>query len=102
MFSLESEPPVWLSLACIVVLTLAFSCAAQTSRVAGAVQGSVVDPTGGAIAAAIATLRNQGTNQTRTASTNGEGFFRVGELPVGQYELRVESPGFSPHVNTAI
>jgi hypothetical protein len=34
--------------------------------------------------------------------TNAEGVFRAGELPVGQYELRVESSGFSPYVNNAI
>src|SRR3989442_13321038 len=102
MFSLERRRPVRLSLTGIVFLALAFSCAAQTSRVAGAIQGSVVDQTGGAVAGAIATLRNQGTNQTRSISTNTEGFFRAGELSVGQYELRVESTGFSPYVNNAI
>ncbi len=102
MFSLERRRPVRLSFAGVVVLALAFSCAAQTSRVAGAIQGSVVDQTGSAVTGAIATLRNQGTNQTRTISTNAEGSFRAGELPVGPYELRVESPGFSPYVNTAI
>ncbi|HST10697.1 MAG TPA: TonB-dependent receptor [Terriglobales bacterium] len=86
----------------IAVLTLALSCAAQTSRVAGAIQGTVVDRTGSAIAGASVTLRNQDTNQTRTISTNPEGSFRAGELPVGQYELRVQSPGFSPYVNNAI
>src|SRR5438445_1678328 len=102
MFSLERGGPVRLSLAGVVVLALVFSCAAQTSRVAGAIQGSVVDQSGSAVAGAIATLRNQGTNQTRTILTNAEGFFRAGELPVGQYELRVEFPGFSPYVNTVI
>ncbi len=34
--------------------------------------------------------------------TNAGGFFRAGELPVGQYELRVETSGFSPYVNNAI
>src|SRR5438876_7392545 len=102
MFLLERRRPVRSSLAGVVILAVAFSCAAQTSRVAGAIQGSVVDQTGSAVAGAIATLRNQGTNQTRTISTNAEGFFRAGEIPVGQYELRVESPGFSPYVNTAI
>ena len=86
----------------IVVLATAFSCAAQTSRVAGAVQGSVVDQTGGAVAAGTVTLRNQGTSQTRTMPLNAQGSFRVGELPVGRYELRVESSGFSPYVNNAI
>src|SRR6266853_4926113 len=91
-----------LSLLVVVVLALAFSCVAQTSRVAGAIQGSVVDQTGSAVTGAIATLRNQGTNQTRTISTNAEGSFRAGELPVGPYELRVEASGFSPYVNNAI
>lgn len=75
---------------------------AQTSRVAGAVQGSVVYQTGSAVVGATVTLRNQGTNQTRRISTKPEGSFRADELPVGQYELRVESPGFSPYVNSAI
>src|SRR5450759_1876034 len=102
MFSLGKPECLRMSDAGHVFLTLAFSCPAQTSRVAGAVQGTVVDQTGGAVAAATVTLRNQGTNQTRTMSTNAEGFFRAGELPVGQYDLRVESPGFSPYVNSAI
>ncbi len=89
-----------LSSACVIFL--AFSCAAQTSRVAGAVQGTVVDQTGGTVAAATVALRNQGTNQTRTLLTNEEGIFRASELPVGQYELRVESSGFSPYVNNAM
>jgi hypothetical protein len=48
------------------------------------------------------TLRNQGTNLTRRTSANLEGSFYVGELPVGQYELRVESRGFSSYVNKSI
>jgi uncharacterized surface anchored protein len=102
MFLLERGRPVRLSLAGVVVLAIASSCAAQTSRVAGAIQGGVVDQTGGAVAGAAVTLRNQGTNQTREMLTNAEGFFRAGEIPVGQYELRVESSGFSPYVNNAI
>ena len=102
MFSLERRRPARLSLAAAVVLSLAFSCVAQTSRVAGAIEGSVVDPTGSAVAGATVTLRNQGTNQTRTTPTSSLGSFHAGELPVGRYELRVESPGFSPYVNDAI
>ena len=80
MFSLERRRPVRSSLAGVVVVAIVFSCTAQTSRVAGAIQGSVVDQTGGAIAGAKVTLRNQSTNQTRTISTNAEGFFRARTL----------------------
>src|ERR1700716_2662124 len=102
MFPLGKRKCLRLSFASVVVLAIAFSCTAQTSRVAGAVQGSVVDQTGSAVAGATVTLRNQGTNQTRTMVTNAEGTFRAGELPVGQYELRVESSGFSPYINNSI
>ena len=102
MFSLGKRECLKLSSAGVVFLAVAFSCAAQTSRVAGAIQGSIVDQSGGAIAGASITVRNQGTNQTRTMLTNAQGFFRAGELPVGQYELRAESPGFSRYVNGAI
>jgi hypothetical protein len=44
---------------------------------------------------------------SRTTDSTGpcsatEGFFHAGELSVGQYDLRVESPGLSPYVNAAI
>lgn len=77
-------------------------CYAQTSRVAGAIQGRVFDQTGSVVAGASITLRNQETGQRRTLSTGPEGTFRVGELPVGQYELHAEAPGFSAYVNNAI
>src|SRR5258708_26910297 len=96
MFLLKRRRPVRSTLAGVVILAVAFSCAAQTSRVAGAIQGSVVDQTGGAVAGAIAMLRNQGTKQTRSILTNAAGFFPARELPVGQYELRGESSAFSP------
>jgi hypothetical protein len=100
---LSSVRILWLrlSFAVVVFLVLTFSCAAQTSRVAGTVQGSVVDQTGSAVAGAMVRLRNQATSQTRTTCTNSEGAFRAGELSVGEYELRVESTGF-PYVNSAI
>ena len=102
MFLWEGRRQPRFPFAGVVVLALVFSCAAQTSRVAGAIQGSVADQTGSAVAGATVTLRNFGTDRTRTVSSNSEGSFRAGELPVGQYELHVDSPGFNPYVNTAI
>jgi hypothetical protein len=102
MCSLETEwhPRLWFL--GFVFFSFSFLCAAQTSRVAGAIQGSIVDQAGGAVVGATVTLHNQVTNGIRTVSSNSEGSFRAGELPVGQYELRVVSPGFSAYVNTAI
>lgn len=102
MFLLERGEWRSQSFAGLVILTLATLCAAQISQVAGAVQGSVADQTGGAVAGARVSLRNEGTNQTRTVYANSEGSFHVNELSVGRYQLRVESPGFSPYVNEAV
>src|SRR5579863_2267446 len=102
MFSSERAQRLRLLFASLAIVASAVLCAAQTSRVGGAVQGTVLDQTGSAVAGATVSLRNEGTNQTRTISANPEGSFFAGELPVGQYELRVESPGFSPYVNNAI
>src|ERR1700675_782189 len=43
MFSFGKSECLRLSFAGVVFLAIAFSCTAQTSRVAGAVQGSIVD-----------------------------------------------------------
>lgn len=86
----------------LCVCSLTILCGAQTSRVAGAIQGSVIDPTDSAVVGATVTLRHQATNQSRTVVSNSEGSFRAGELPVGPYEVRVTFPGFSAYVNTAI
>lgn len=101
MFSFERAGRT-ISFATLCVLVLTAAVLAQTSRVAGTVQGSVIDQTGGAVSGARVWLRNEGTNLTRTMTTSSSGFFRAGELPVGQYELRVESPGFSRYVNGAV
>lgn len=102
MFSLERARWRRLLSITLAMLTLAALCTAQNSKVAGAVQGTIADQTGSAVPGASVTLRNQGTNQTRTVYANSEGSFRASELPVGQYDLRVESSGFSPYVNNAI
>lgn len=84
------------------VLAFATLLAAQTSRVAGAVQGTVIDQTGSAVAGAIVTIRNPATGRTRTTSTDLAGFFHVGELPVGQYETHIQAEGFSVYTNNAV
>ena len=84
------------------ILVFATLASAQTSRVAGAVQGTVVDQTGSAVAGATVTIRNPATNQTRTTSTDLAGFFHVGEVPVGQYETHIQAEGFSVYTNTSV
>src|SRR5215472_99529 len=102
MLSSQRALPTKLCSAGFAVVAFATLLTAQTSRVAGAVQGSVIDQTGSAVAGASVTLRNPATNRTRTTSTDLAGLFRVGELPVGQYEAHIQAEGFSAYTNNAV
>lgn len=102
MVSLQRAPCLKFWRAGLAILACTTLASAQVSRVAGAVQGTVVDQTGSAVGGATVTLRNPFTNRIRTTSSDLYGFFRVGELPVGQYEVHVQAPGFSVYRNNAI
>ena len=77
------------------MLCCAGNAAAKASRVAATVEGTVRDSSGGAIPGAGVLLRNTCTSQSRLVTTDEEGFFRAEQLPVGNYEVRVEQRGFA-------
>src|SRR5262249_55352508 len=84
------------------VLLLAFvafqSAPAQT--IFGRISGTVTDSSGAVLPNATVTIRNNATNQDRTAVTDGEGFYTVTNLPVGNYTVSVEQTGFKKSVLT--
>jgi hypothetical protein len=98
-----SYDSVFQSKARVICAVLAFAAvhaaglAAQSSRVAAALDGTVKDSSGAVIPGAAVVLRNLSTNQTRTAETDADGSFRAQVLPVGPYEVRVDQPGFAPY-----
>ena len=56
------------------------------------------DATGAVVANATVTARNPATNLSRNATTNDEGFYRIVNLPPGEYEVTVEAPNFKKAV----
>lgn len=81
-----------------ITLTLtALACAtvasAQTSSTAGAVRGAIKDKAGKAVSGATLTLRNRETGLARTSTSNVQGEYHIGLLPVGNYELTVTATG---------
>src|ERR1700761_2941787 len=82
---------------CLLVIVTAFEVIAQSAST-GALTGTVTDPTGAVVPNATITLHNNGTGQLLTALTDLEGLYRFSLLPPGQYELRVQKPGFAPHI----
>ncbi|MCA1618499.1 MAG: TonB-dependent receptor [Acidobacteria bacterium] len=75
----------------LVMLTLAQTARAQFRA---AVQGTVTDASGAVIPEAALTLKNNETGRTQTATSGGEGFYRISELAPGSYTLTVEKAGF--------
>ncbi len=88
----------------LVVLLVVFACSsyAVTGQTTGSISGVVTDEKQGVIPNATVTVRNTETNLSRTTQTDSDGNYRVGNLPVGSYEVTVESSGFAKHVQSGI
>src|SRR5215208_1290182 len=64
---------------------------AQSAANSGQIGGEVRDPSGLAVPAVEVTARNIDTNATRTVSTDEEGRYAIGPLPLGTYEVTVKA-----------
>src|SRR6266571_1716905 len=79
----------------LMVLTVfAVSAMAQVTASA-ALSGSVSDKNGAVIKGATVTATNKATGQTRTATTNDSGEYKIDLLPAGRYDIKVNASGFA-------
>jgi len=65
---------------------------------AGAIVGTITDPTGAVIPRAQVTATNNATQQKRTVETNAQGFYAIESLLAARYDLNVSAPGFQTFV----
>jgi hypothetical protein len=91
----------------ILFLLLAVVCATQATKlvaqgVTATILGTVSDTSGAAIPAANIQVKNVGTGQTTTSQSDGQGRFRVPDLPVGNYEVQASKDGFSSLLHKGI
>ncbi|QMV17966.1 carboxypeptidase regulatory-like domain-containing protein [Granulicella sp. 5B5] len=84
-----------------VLLSAALPAFTQTSTT-GSIRGTVTDPQGGLIPNAIVTVKSEGTDATRTVTTDKGGQYTVGLLPPGTYKTSFTAPGFKTEVPSAI
>ncbi len=76
---------------CMTLLALLCSAhAAWAKDVTASIYGTVTDATGAAVAGANVTAKSVERGVTYTGVTNETGLYRISQLPVGNYELRVE------------
>ena len=68
----------------------------------GSISGTVKDAQGAVIPNANVTVVNVGTNVRQTFATDSRGIYSIRELPVGTYDLQVETIGFRPYRRTNV
>ena len=81
-----------------VAFLLALVCAMpvwpQSLTSSGAIQGTVVDSTGGVLPEVRVRLTSVAGASERSVASDDTGTFRFPALAVGEYKLRLEKPGF--------
>jgi hypothetical protein len=68
----------------------------------GSITGTVTDPAGAVVPAAVFTLTNLDTNEARRQVSNESGVYTFAALPPGRYRLELERPGFKRFVQEPV
>src|SRR5690349_19849150 len=80
---------IGLTLICLLVASFAWS-----QEVTASITGKVTDPSGAAVANAKVTATDTDRGTVWPTVTNAEGVYDLPRLPVGNYAVKVEAPGF--------
>lgn len=90
-----------LGIACLALAALvAFFCTAPLnaqSTTQGSIAGTVVDPTGAAVASAAVSISNQATGFSTALTTDTSGYFKAPLLEPGTYSVSVVAQGFAAY-----
>ncbi len=63
----------------------------------GIVSGTIVDPSGALVPAAVVVLHNSATGVQQTCSADAAGQYAFSSLAAGHYRIEVAAPGFKPY-----
>ena len=87
-------------------IALVLVCSSVPARAQGLgnaqLNGTVTDPSGGAISGATITLRNPATDVSYTATSNASGYYAMANMQPGTYELKASFAGFANYTQTGI
>ena len=93
---------VGFAVACVaLVVVLIGANAAMGQDVTATITGTVMDSSGGAVVGATITAKSVERGTVFKAESNDAGIYRITQLPVGNYDLRVEKSGFQTSVYPA-
>lgn len=80
----------------LLLLVSADRATAQAESGASAIEGTVLDPHGGAVPGVTVTIRNVDTGYQRLLVTDAAGRYLAQVMPVGAYDVAAELSGFAP------
>ena len=95
----SSMQVLFAGLAVLVCFSAAMS---QAQSNAADLQGTVRDQNGAVVANASITVRNAATNLSRETTSNDEGYYKIVNLPPGDYELTAKAASYKTAVIQAI
>ena len=84
----------WLIGSAALLLMLCGTHEVFAQEVTATVTGTVTDPSGAAVVGATVTAKSVERGVAYSAVTNDSGLYRISQLPVGNYDLRIEKQGF--------
>ncbi|MGB6943087.1 MAG: carboxypeptidase regulatory-like domain-containing protein [Bryobacteraceae bacterium] len=85
---------------CVGLFFLVSAAFAQTDR--GTITGTISDPAGAVIAAAVIEAKNVDTGALYPTASSGTGNYTIAQLPAGTYDLSVTVPGFKKYVRQGL
>jgi len=86
----------------VMGMMLAGEALGQTEAATGVIAGLVTDQNGGAVTQAVVSIQNTDKGLKRSTLTNEQGLYRAALLPLGNYVIRVEYPGFGRMERTGV
>ncbi len=81
-----------------LLVLLGFTIAANAQTFRGAINGTVVDPSGAVVANVQVKATEVATGLDHTTVTTGDGQFAFQDIPLGAYKVMVSAQGFRPYV----
>ena len=85
-------------LVCLAIAGCVGTALSQAQSDAADLQGTVRDANGAVVANATLTVRNTATNVGRETTTNDDGFYKIVNLPPGNYEISVKAANYKTAV----
>jgi len=85
----------------VFLLALIFCPWGRADASAG-LAGTVVDPSGAVVPGATVTLQNSGNGYQQNGVTGDDGSYSFAALTPGNYQIRIQAPGFKPYLRSGI